>query len=224
MWCVPELDEEYVERMEDVLALYEKPVSAEEPVVCVDEKSVSLHEEVRKAMPLQPGRVGRRDSEYKRWGTANVFCGVEPKAGVHFTQVTPTRSAHELAGFLKSVVDFYPQAKTIHLVMDNLNTHRGKALVDRYGEEGGNALWMRFTLHYTPKHASWLNQAEIEIGLLARQCLGQRRLGNIARLSPEVLAWNQEANRQKVRIQWKFDRAKAREKFRYSPLIIRSEN
>lgn len=224
MWCVPELDQEYVERMEDVLALYEKPVSGEEPVVCVDEKSVSLHEEVRKPMPLQPGRVGRRDSEYKRCGTANVFCGVEPKAGVHFTQVTPTRSAHELAGFLKSVVDFYPQAQTIHLVMDNLNTHRRKALVDRYGEEAGDALWMRFTLHYTPKHASWLNQAEIEIGLLARQCLGQRRLGNIARLSPEVLAWNQEANRQKVRIQWKFDRAKAREKFRYSPLIMRSEN
>lgn len=221
---MPELDQEYVERMEDVLALYEKAVSGEEPVVCVDEKSVSLHEEVREPMPLQPGRVERRDSEYKRCGTANVFCGVEPKAGVHFTQVTPTRSAHELAGFLKSVVDFYPQAKTIHLVMDNLNTHRRKALVDRYGEQEGDALWMRFTLHYTPKHASWLNQAEIEIGLVARQCLGKRRLGNISRLQTEVLAWNQEANRQKIRIQWKFNRAQAREKFRYSPLIMRSEN
>lgn len=89
--------------MEDVLALYEKPLSGEEPVVCVDEKSVSLHEEVREPILLQPGRVGRRDSEYKRCGTANVFCGVEPKAGVHFTAVTPTRAAHELAGFLKSL-------------------------------------------------------------------------------------------------------------------------
>jgi hypothetical protein len=224
MWCVPELDQEYVERMEDVLALYEKPLSVEEPVVCVDEKSVSLHEEVREPIPLQPGRVGRQDSEYKRCGTANVFCGVEAKAGVHLTEVTATRAAHELAGFLKSLADFYPQAKTIHLVMDNLNTHRSKALVDRYGEEQGAALWSRFTVHYTPKHGSWLNQAEIEIGLLARQCLGKRRLGDISRLSTEVLAWNQAANRQKIRIQWKFDRAKAREKFRYSPLIMRSEN
>jgi hypothetical protein len=224
MWCVPELDQEYVERMEDVLATYEKPLSVEEPVVCVDEKSVSLHEEVREPMPPKPGQVGRRDAEYKRGGTANVFCGVEPKAGVHFTQVTPTRSAHELAGFLKSVVDFYPQAKTIHLVMDNLNTHRRKALVDRYGEQEGDRLWMRFTLHYTPKHASWLNQAEIEIGLLARQCLGKRRLGNRSGLNAEVTAWNKEANQKKILIQWKFDRVKARKKFRYSPLIIRSEH
>jgi hypothetical protein len=89
MWCVPELDQEYVARMEDVLALYEKPLSGEEAVVCVDEKSVSLHEEVREPILLQPGRVGRRDSEYKRCGTANVFCGVEPKAGVHFTAGGP---------------------------------------------------------------------------------------------------------------------------------------
>ncbi len=210
--------------MEDVLALYEKPLSVEEPVVCVDEKSVSLQEEVREPVPLQPGQVGRRDSEYKRCGTANVFCGVEPKAGVHFTAVTPTRAAHELAGFLKSLADFYPQAQTIHLVMDNLNTHRRKALVDRYGEPEGQAVWQRFTLHYTPKHGSWLNQAEIEIGLLAPQCLGKRRLGDISRLSAEVLAWNQEVNHQGTRIQWKFDRAKAREKFRYSPLIMRSKN
>jgi DDE superfamily endonuclease len=134
MWYVPQLDQEYVGNLEDVLEVYEKPLWAEEPVVCVDEKSVSLHEEVREPIPLKPGQVGRRDSEYKRCGTANIFCGVEPKAGVHFTQVTPTRAAQELAGFLKSVADFYPQAKTIHLVMDNLNTHRRKALVDRYGK------------------------------------------------------------------------------------------
>jgi len=212
--------------MEDVLATYERPLSADEPVVCVDEKSVSLHEQVRKPIPLQPGREARCDAEYRRCGTANIFCGVEPKAGVHFTAVTPTRTAQQFAEFLKSVAATYAQAKTIHLVMDNLNTHRRKALVDRYGEVEGDAMWQRFTVHYTPKHGSWLNQAEIEIGLLARQCLGNRRLGDIDRLSAEVLAWNQKANRQAVRIQWKFNRAKAREKFRYSPFpqIPRSEH
>lgn len=112
---------------------------------------------------------------------------------------------------MKGVADFYPHAKTIHLVMDNLNTHRCKALVDRYGEKEGDALWKRFTVHYTPKHGSWLNQAEIEIGLLARQCLGKRRIGDQTTLNQEVRAWNQEANRQGTRIDWKFDRESARE-------------
>ena len=219
-----ELDQDYVEKMEDVLALYEKPLSPEEPVVCVDEKSVSLHGEVREPMGMEPGRVARRDSEYERCGTANIFCGVEPKAGVHFQQVTQTRAAYELAGFLQGVAEAYPKAKTIHLVMDNLNTHRRKALVDRYGEQEGNTLWNRFTVHYTPKHGSWLNQAEIEIGLLARQCLGKRRLADLPRLRDEVLAWNQEANRQRLQIQWKFNRVKAREKFRYDPITSRSEH
>lgn len=210
--------------MEDVLEVYEKPLSGEEPVVCVDEKSVSLHREVREPVGIQPGQVARRDSEYERCGTANIFCGIEGKAGVHFTEVTPTRAAAEFAGFLKGVADFYPHAKTIHLVMDNLNTHRRKAVVDRYGEGEGDVLWKRFTVHYTPKHGSWLNQAEIEIGLMARQCLGKRRIGDLTALSQEAKAWNQQANRQGTRIDWKFDRMKARTKFRYSPLIMRSEN
>ena len=219
-----ELDQDYVEKMEDVLALYEKPLSKEEPVVCADEKSVSLHGEVREPMGMEPGRAARRDSEYERYGTANIFCAVEPKAGVHFEQVTQTRAAHELAGFLQSMAEAYPEAKTIHLVMDNLNTHRRKALVDRYGEQEGTALWNRFTVHYTPKHGSWLNQAEIEIGLLTRQCLGKRRLADLPRLRDEVLAWNQEANRKQLQIEWKFNRVKAREKFRYDLVTPRSEH
>jgi len=210
--------------MEDVLATYEKPLSAEEPVVCVDEKSVSLHQEVREPKPAQPGRVARWDSQYKRCGTANIFCGVEPKAGVHFIQVTTTRAAHKWAGFLRRIADRYRHAKTIHLVMDNLYIHRRKALVDRYGRQQGAALWERFTVHYTPKHGSWLNQAEIEIGLLTRQCLGKRRMENLLCLSEQVRAWTREANQQRTRIQWKFDRAKARQKFRYDPIITRSEN
>jgi len=223
MWCVAELNAEYIEKMEGVLETYEKPLSAEEPVVCVDEKSVTLHEEVREPLPMKPGSVTKRDHEYKRCGTANVFCGVEPKAGVHFTKVTETRSACEFADFLQSVAEHYPEARTIHLVMDNLNTHHRKALVDRFGDVEGSALWDRFTVHYTPKHGSWLNQAEIEISLFSRQCLGKRRIGNLRLLHLEARAWNRHTNRKRVTINWTFSRKKARSKFGYKYTTCRSK-
>ncbi len=135
MWCVATLDEEYIARMEEVLAVYEKPLSEKEPVVCVDEKPVVLHQEVRLPVAIKPGRVARRDSEYERCGTANVFCGVEPKAGRHFTQVTINRSSPRFAEYLRRIAWRYPKARTIHLVMDNLNSHTRKALVDRFGEK-----------------------------------------------------------------------------------------
>src|SRR5437660_954103 len=147
MWCIPQLDEEYIEKMEDVLAIYERPLSAQEPVVCLDEKPVTLHQEVRAPIPMQPGEVSRRDYEYKRCGTANVFCAVEPRAGVHFTQATPNRTASQFAGFLQSIAAHYAEAETIHLVMDNLNTHTRKAVVERFGQREGAALWARFTVH-----------------------------------------------------------------------------
>ena len=209
--------------MEDVLAVYEKPLSAPEPVVCADEKSVTLHADVREPLPMKPGSVAKRDYEYERRGTANVFCAVEPKAGVHLTKATPTRSAAELAEFLRLIADHYPDAKTIHLVMDNLNTHCRKTLVDRFGEQYGGALWDRFTPHYTPKHGSWLNQAEIEISLFARQCLGKRRIGELRSLQRETRAWNRRMNRKRVRIDWTFDRQQARKKFRYKYKRERSE-
>ena len=140
MWCIPQLDEEYIEKMEDVLATYEKPLSVQEPVVCLDEKPVTLHQEVRKPIPMQPGQVSRRDYEYKRCGTANVFCAVEPRAGVHFTRATPNRTASQFADFLQSIADHYAEAETIHLVMDNLNTHTRKAVVERFGVQEGSAL------------------------------------------------------------------------------------
>jgi transposase len=223
MWCVAELDEEYVEKMEDVLEVYEKPLSAEEPVVCADEKSVTLHKDVREPLPMKPGRVAKRDCEYERCGTANVFCAVEPKAGVHFTKATPTRSAAEFAEFARSIADHYPHAETIHLVMDNLNTHCRKTLVDRFGEKEGEALWDRLTIHYTPKHGSWLNQAEIEISLFSRQCLGKRRIGDLRSLRRETRAWRRRTNRKRVRIDWRFDRKQARRKFRYKHKGKRSE-
>lgn len=173
MWCVPELDDEYIERMEDVLEVYERPVSAEEPVVCVDEKTVTLHGDVREPIPMKPGSVAKQDSEYERCGTANAFCAVEPRAGVHITKITPTRSSLEFARFIQSIANQYPGAETIHLVMDNLSTHTRKALVDTFGKEKGGELWGRFTVHYTPVHGSWLNQAELEIGLFSKQCPGE---------------------------------------------------
>lgn len=215
MWCIAEVDEEYIACMEDVLAVYEQPLSEEEPVVCVDEKPVVLHANVRPPRPIRPGRIARLDSEYRREGTANVFCGVEPKAGRHFTQVTPNRCSPRFADFLVEIASQYPKAKTIHLVMDNLSSHTRKALTDSFGEQIGGWIWNRFTPHYTPKHGSWLNQAEIEIGLFSRQCLGERRIPTLQDLEREAGAWNETINRHRVLIDWRFTRAKARRKFRY---------
>ena len=224
MWCVAELDEEYIRRMEDILAVYEKPLSEREPVVCLDEKPVVLHADLRPPLPLRPGQALRRDSEYERRGTANVFCGVQPKAGRHFTKATPDRSSPEFADYLLEIAEQYPGADTIHLVMDNLSSHSRKAVVGRYGEKAGGWLWDRFTVHYTPTHGSWLNQAEIEISLFSRQCLGRRRLPSLGELRREARAWNRRMNGHRVKIDWQFSRRKARKKFGYKRnQIMRSE-
>lgn len=215
MWCVAELDEEYIEHMEDLLKLYEKPRSEKQPVVCIDEKPVVLHADVRPPRPLRPGQGIRRDSEYQRCGTVNVFCGVEPKCGRHFTKPTPNRSSPEFADYLLEIAASYPEAETIHLVMDNLSSHREKALLDRFGEKIGDWLWNRFTVHYTPKHGSWLNQAEIEISLFSRQCLGSRRIPSFSQLQQQASAWNQEVEHRGVTIDRRFTRKNARQKFGY---------
>jgi len=215
MWCIAELDDEYIGKMEDVLETYEKPYDPAGPVICLDEKPVTLHADVRAPMPAKPGREARRDNEYKRCGTANVFCAVEPKTGRHFTFPTPDRSGLEFAQVLAELACQYPAAKTIHLVMDNLSSHTRKSLTDLYGDELGAEIWGRFTIHYTPKHGSWLNQAEIEIGLFTRQCLGKRRIPDLATLRRESRAWNRRMNRNQVKINWRFDRENAREKFGY---------
>src|ERR1017187_1251413 len=210
MGCGAEIDEEYIARMEDVLAVYEKPLSVREPVVCIDEKPVVLHEEVRPPVAMQPGRVARRDAEYRRCGTANIFCGVQPKAGRHFTKVTSDRSSPQFADYLLDVAARYPEADTIHLVMDNLSSHTRKAVVERYGQKAGGWLWDRFRVHYTPKHGSWLNQAEIEISLFSRQCLGRRRIPSLGDLRREAKAWGRRMNRNRVTIDWRFTRKEAR--------------
>ena len=215
MWVVADLDNDYITRMEDVLGVYARRYDPKQPVVCLDEKPITLHAEVRPASPAAPGREARRDNEYKRCGTANVFCAVEPKAGRHFTFVTPNRSGFEFAQVAVTLALAYPDAKTIHLVTDNLNIHRRKALADVFGAEMATEVWDRFTVHYTPTHGSWLNQAEIEIGIFSRQCLGKRRIPSLKTLKSEAKAWNRRMNRDRVKIAWKFDRKAARRKFGY---------
>jgi transposase len=221
MWCVADLNQEYVEKMEDVLATYEKAYNRKEPVICLDEKPVSLHADLRAPIPAAPGRIAKRDSEYLRCGTANVFCAVEPKAGRHFTLPTPNRSAPEFALALGSIVNSYPRVRKIHLIMDNLNIHCRKSLTDFFGAELGAAIWNRLKVHYTPKHGSWLNQAEIEISLFSRQCLGRRRIPTLKILRQESRAWNRKVNQAEVKIHWQFTRKEARVKFGYKRNLLR---
>jgi hypothetical protein len=225
MWVVADLDDDYIAKMEDVLETYEQPYDPQQPVICLDEKPVTLHADVRPNSPAQPGREARRDNEYERCGTANMFCAVEPKAGRHFTFATPDRSGFEFAKVVVSLALAYPAARTIHLVMDNLNIHRQKSLTAVFGAEMASEVWGRFSVHYTPTHGSWLNQAEIEIGLFSRQCLGKRRIPDLQILRREAKAWNRRMNRDRVKIAWKFDRKAARRKFGYKrKSFTRSEN
>ncbi len=170
--------------------------------------------------------TGRTAAHIRRGeNSANVFCAVEPKAGRHFTYATPDRSAVRFAQVVFDLAMQYPDARTIHLVMDNLNIHRRKSLTDLLGEEVGGQVWDRFTVHYTPTHGSWLNQAEIEIGILSRQCLGSRRIPDLKTLRREVRAWNRDINRRHTRINGTFDRKAARRQFGYKRKSIkRSEN
>ena len=216
MWCVPRLDDEYIERMEDLLRLYARPLSWQEPVICLDEKPVCLHAEKRQTQIAYDGSR-RRDYEYRRQGTANLFVGVEPKAGAHMIKATKTRDRFQFARFLREIARKYPHATIIHLVMDNLSTHSKTGLIDAFGAIEAGAIWSRFKVHYTPKHGSWLNQAEIEISLVSRECLGNRRLGELPILKHEVKAWARAANAAKRKIDWRFRVRDARKKFRYIP-------
>lgn len=220
MWCVPKLNDEYIERMEDILDLYERPQNESEPVVCLDELPVVLHADKRPRKPAKPGKPARYDYEYERKGTANIFCAVEPLAGKHFERVTKNRTFSEFAKFLASIERAYKYAEVIHLVMDNLSTHTVRSLEKFYGRERGREIWSRFQIHYTPRHASWLNIAEIEIGMLSRQGLGKRRYGDLAQIRTVTNAWKARANRKKTRIEWQYSTQKARKDFGYNATSI----
>ena len=209
MWCIGRITAEYRERMYELLGLYAKPYDAAEPVVCLDEKSKQLLSQTRRPIPAAPGQIAKEDYEYKRAGTRNLFVAVEPKGGHREVKVTRRRTKLDFVAFVKFLaLEVYAQARKIHLVMDNLNTHFRASFEETMGVEAATVFLSRLEFHYTPKHASWLNMAEIEIGILERQCTG-RRIGEEARLCSEVFAWEQRRNEAGCRIEWKFTRQDA---------------
>jgi hypothetical protein len=208
MWCIGRITAEYRERMYEVLGLYAQPYDPAEPVVCLDEKSKQLLAQTRRPLPSAPGQIAKEDYEYKRAGTRNLFVAVEPKGGHREVRVTQRRTKLDFVAFVQFLaLEVYAQARKIHLVLDNLNTHFRASFEEVMGL-GAAAFLSRLQFHYTPKHASWLNMAEIEIGILDRQCTG-RRIGDEERLRTEVLAWEQRRNRERCRIDWKFTRQDA---------------
>lgn len=217
MWCIEELSQEYIERMEDVLDVYERPYDEKNPVVCIDEKPVPLISDSRKRIqPKKPGDVLKKDYEYKRNGSVNVFCAVEPKIGKYINTVTESRTGCEFAKFLALIERKYSEAEKIILVMDNLNTHKITSLEKFYGEEKAKEIWDHFEVHHTPKHASWLNQAEIAIGMYSRQCLGDGRVGSLENLKEQTKAWNKHTNKKAIKIQWRFTKEKAQRSLLYN--------
>lgn len=221
MWCVPEINDEYITRMEDVLRLYARRHNPDAPVVCFDERPVQLHDSARAALPAGPGKLGRFDYEYVRRGTGNVFCIIEPLTGKRLTHATKNRTGQAFAHAIRKVARRYPRAKRIHMVVDNLSTHSEKSLTATFGNAEGAALWRRFVIHYTPKHASWLNAAEMEAGLVSRECLGRRRIGTLAALKTGVSAWSRRAHKARRTINWKFTVNDARRVFRYDGIATR---
>jgi hypothetical protein len=209
MWCVGVLTEEYRRRMYDLLDLYARPWRADEPVICIDEKSKQLLRDSRDGLPMAPGMPRRIDYEYVRAGTRNIFVAVEPRGGRRFAQVTMRRSKPEFVRFAQRLIDgTYRSARRIHLVLDNLSTHFRRCFVDTLGAAAAQRLLRRVVFHYTPAHGSWLNMAEIELAALGRQCLN-RRIGDQATLEIEVAAWQRRRNRERRRIEWTFTRQDA---------------
>lgn len=198
--------------MEDVLDQYEKPLDPAEPVICVDEQPYQMLDDAQPAEPAAPGRIAKQDYEYRRCGTCSVFVAVEPKAGKRFVQPRRRRTRGDFARFIRDLCRRYPHARVIHVILDNLNTHDEQSLIETFGEEEAQKLLKRLRWHYTPKHASWLNMAEIEISALQRQCL-DRRLPTFEAVVKNVAACSRERNRQKVTIDWTFRRPDARRVF-----------
>jgi hypothetical protein len=196
--------------MEDVLDLYAEPYDPARPVVCFDEVSKELHGQVAPPLPARPGEAAREDYEYARGGTANVFLIVEPLSGRRHLTVTERRTRADFAGQMKRLCDeLYPGADVIRVVLDNLNTHGPASLYAAFAPEEARRLTRRLEFHHTPKHASWLNMAELEFSVLARQCLG-RRIATREELARAVAAWEARRNAARAKIAWCFRVADAR--------------
>ncbi len=198
--------------MEDVLDLYSEPFDPQRPVVCFDESPYQLIQETRCPWPIAPGQAERYDYEYKRAGTANLFLLVQPLACWRHVVVTERRTKKDFADQMRAVVDeHFPEAQIITLVVDNLNTHTPAALYEAFAPAEARRITRKLALHYTPKHGSWLNMAEVELAVLAEQCL-DRRLASLDLLRSEVAAWETTRNRAKATVDWRFSTTNARVK------------
>jgi DDE superfamily endonuclease len=214
MWCIGKLTEEYRRRMYDVLDVYARPYREREPVICIDEKSKQLIRDSRAPLPMKAGAPTKLDYEYVREGTCNIFVAVEPRGGRRVVKVTERRTKSDFVSFVQRLlVRTYASARKVHLVLDNLNTHFRKCFEEELGPVAAAALLRRVVFHHTPKHASWLNMAEIEIGVLTRQCLNTRFAAGDA-LQRSVQAWQRRRNEQRKPIIWSFTRQKADAKLR----------
>jgi transposase len=212
MWCIPKLDAEYVARMEDVLDLYAEAPDPRRPVVGFDESPIQLVGEVRQPIPAAPRQPQRIDYEYRRNGTANLFVYLDAHRPWRSVKVTERRTADDFALCMRELVDLhFPKAECIRVVLDNLSTHTPAALYAAFPPSEARRLLRRIEFHYTPKHASWLNMVEIEIGVLKRQCL-DRRIDDHLHLATELAAWQNQRNRSGARVKWMFSTQKARAK------------
>jgi|SRR5579883_1749144 len=212
MWCIPEVDGTYVARMEDVLDLYAEAPDPKRPVVCFDESPTQLIGETRIPIPPARGRLERYDCEYRRNGTVNLFVFLDVHRPWRRVKVTESRSLCDFAACMRELVDIhYPSAEQIRVVLDNLSTHSVGALYEAFPAPEARRILQRLEFHYTPKHASWLNMVEIEIGVLRSQCL-DRRIPDKKRLVAEIRAWEKQRNASRARIKWMFTTEKAREK------------
>lgn len=212
MWCVPKLDGEYVARMEDVLALYAEPPDPKRPVICFDETPRQLIGEARVPVRPEPGKRARYDYEYVRNGTANVFMFVDIHRPWRHAKVTDRRACTDFAECMRDLVDIhYPDAERIRVVLDNLSAHTPSALYQTFAPAEARRILSKLEFHFTPKHASWLNMVEIEIGVMVDQCL-DRRIPDKATLVREIAAWERRRNAERARIRWMFTIDRARDK------------
>jgi transposase len=224
MWCVPKVDGEYVARMEDVLDLYAEEPDPKHPVVCFDESPTQLIGEVREPIPAKPGQLERYDCEYKRNGTANLFIFLDVHRPWRKVKVTDRRAAEDFAICMRDLTDLhFAEAERIRVVLDNLSTHTASSLYQTFPAAEARRVLRRLEFHYTPKHASWLNMVEIEIGVLRGQCL-DRRIPTRELLESEIAAWERQRNASGDRIKWMFTTDKARTKMGHAyPKIAATE-
>lgn len=218
-WCLGKLTALFLWRMEDILHLYEQPYDPKRPLICVDERPCQLLGDVLVPLPMEPGKPKREGYQYKRNGVCTIFIAFEPLTGKRIVQVRKRRTKKDYAQFMKYVAEtHYPDAESIIVVQDNLNTHNPSSFYEILSPEAAFALAGRFEMHYTPTKASWLNMVEIELSILAKQCL-DRRIDNIKTLEREVMAWVEQRNAKQATVHWQFTKLKARDKFkRFYPI------